>query len=62
MNEEILASKKPLKDYPVNLFGSAAIEMSVSSTPNYLDIDVEPISNSSFTLLVFKNEDSDRVL
>ena len=58
MNEEILTNKKPTNRYPVNLFGGGALEISIPSTPNYINFAFEQFSNFTFTLLVFRNEDS----
>ena len=56
MNEEILTTKKPINQYPVNLFGGGALEIFIPSTPNYINFEFEQFSN--FTLLVLRNEDS----
>ena len=58
MNEEILTTKKPINQYPVNLFGGGALEIFIPSTPNYINFEFEQFSNFTFTLLVFRNEDS----
>ena len=62
MNEEILTTKKPINQYPVNLFGGGALEIFIPSTPNYINFEFEQFSNFTFTLLVFRNEDSGKFL
>ena len=58
MNEEILTTKKPINQYPVNFFGGGGLEIFIPSTPNYINIEYEQFSNSTFSLLVFRTEDS----
>ena len=58
MNEEILTRKKPINQYPVNLFGGGALEIFIPSTPNYINFEFEQFSNFTFTLLVFRSDDS----